>query len=437
MLEAFVINLNHRQDRWKIFQENWGKSNLLHMNKFVAQEKNTIYNTAEKACFISHLNIIRMAKQAKLPFVIILEDDARPGQIGEKINIKEWDSKFKKVYEYLLENSDKWEVYHAAGCFNNFVKSFNVDLDLYTVRTLHLHFYVVNSSAYDKILAFDVMSDIPIDLFFQYYLNQVASYPALSEQYSGFSDIREADNLQTHLTASAYCKYFDNLFNINFKIRFRRETDLEFLKNNIPDGSVLCLSHNIYNKKGPFFVDNLGCLLSSERETYINDTIIHRTDVNQKPKIVISDNPMTQNDINNIKNISKRLEKYINLFTSEIDSCKKNLKTYKNDENILPTYIDFFQDDIEKYALKLEELEKEALLWENEVRHCRDNNIYYIMFCRNDLEYKYAFKEKCIHKPNEIWTLSNDSKRKIKQYDQSLNVKILPEDLYIYLNKSF
>ena len=79
MLDAFVINLDHRKDRWENMKSNWSHIFRLHRIPGVKSKKKYL------GCAQAHVNSIQtaFALNPSQPFCLVLEDDVKPLKTGE------------------------------------------------------------------------------------------------------------------------------------------------------------------------------------------------------------------------------------------------------------------------------------------------------------------------------------------------------------------
>jgi len=79
MFDAFVINMDHRTDRWESMQSNWSHIFKLHRVPGVKSQKK--YH----GCGQAHVNAFKEARKRNPhhPFYIVMEDDVKPLKAGE------------------------------------------------------------------------------------------------------------------------------------------------------------------------------------------------------------------------------------------------------------------------------------------------------------------------------------------------------------------
>ena len=98
---VFYINLDHRTDRKKNLLEQLDKINCTDYTRFEAIK----HEDGRLGCTLSHINILKIARQRKLPYVTILEDDA----FFLKPDL------FKNCMKQLFSSNIVWDVFILGG----------------------------------------------------------------------------------------------------------------------------------------------------------------------------------------------------------------------------------------------------------------------------------------------------------------------------------
>ena len=185
--DAYVINLDSRPDRIEKIINNFSK--YLNIYRVSAiRDKNSA-----KGCASSHISVIKMAKENKLPSVLVLEDDCVP--------TKDFD-KWPKIKEWLDSNKDKWDLYVGGNSHYSWGDKSTIkplckldSIKLYKTKTQTSHFFYWNSRAYDTYLEMEKTLDNEIaDL----YANKrnliiITSVPFIAVQAKDYSDIEKKD----------------------------------------------------------------------------------------------------------------------------------------------------------------------------------------------------------------------------------------------------
>ena len=196
---AYVINLNHRLDRWIQINEKFKESNFRLIR--VPAIKN---NNGALGCGLSFLKAVKYAKDNKLDSILIFEDDNKP--------LDKFEERWLIIKEWLDKNIDKWDIYNGGARFQdwwlydskkttiNIFKTklyYNInDIELlFTAETIvSTNWIYINKNAYERVLEWNnVISNgefIPIDLYFSdnKIFKQVFSIPHLALQENGLSD---------------------------------------------------------------------------------------------------------------------------------------------------------------------------------------------------------------------------------------------------------
>ena len=182
---GYVINLARRDDRWSTLKEACKSLTSLRIERFEAikNEKGAI------GCAQSQMELVRMAKEEDLPYIIILEDDV---SIAD-----DFDERFPKIIKWLTDHMDDWELFNAGP---HVVKAFNVlnvvgsEISLIKIDTGYgFQFIIHNRNTYDRTLSFDPTNaakpDSAIDVFLSRNCYQLTVVPFLATQHPGISDI--------------------------------------------------------------------------------------------------------------------------------------------------------------------------------------------------------------------------------------------------------
>jgi len=142
--DVYVINLDNRPDRLQNIVNYF--SDYLTLYRISAIK----HDDGAKGCALSHISIIKMAKEKNLPTVLILEDDCMPTE-----SFYLW----PQIKQWLDNNKDKWDLYVGGNSYyawndNNTIKPLcKLDsIKLYRTKAQSSHFYYWNSTAYDSYL---------------------------------------------------------------------------------------------------------------------------------------------------------------------------------------------------------------------------------------------------------------------------------------------
>lgn len=217
---AFVINLDHRTDRWSKVTDNLTAVGInaerfsaisvadlgddqppMALKTFLQRVDGPSPSAEHKlqttwACMRSHLAIIRMARDAGWPSVLILEDDCE----------------FEPYTPAVLSRACKqlqgrdWGMLYLGGTLKKGGKKAAVSANLLEVRRIRLaHAYVVNASLYERILHEAPESGLPLDWYYSEVLqvsaNTLMVRPALAYQrLFDMSDIEQVERKPKYKT---------------------------------------------------------------------------------------------------------------------------------------------------------------------------------------------------------------------------------------------
>jgi len=186
--DAYVINLDNRTDRLQKIINYF--SNYLTLYRISAIK----HDDGAKGCALSHISIIKMAKEKNLPTVLILEDDCMP---TESFNL------WPQVKQWLDNNRDKWDLYVGGNSYyawnnNNTIEPLcKLDsIKLYRTKAQAFHFCYWNSSAYDLYL--ELENEIDNGSIADLWANNqnlkiVSSVPFIAVQSKDYSNIENKD----------------------------------------------------------------------------------------------------------------------------------------------------------------------------------------------------------------------------------------------------
>lgn len=195
--ELFLINLAHRNDR--------RKESLTILNNGVF--KVNIFNAISApigwhGCAMSHLSLIKYAKEKNLDHIIVAEDDLQ-FKVGSDV--------IANTIKTLVENVDKWEIFNGSPTF----WGIRHDLKLLTVTESFAKdlavlnwgqsttFMIYNRSCYEEMLQYKIDDGLQIDQFIAKNFKQIVYTPSpFCIQRQSFSDIGKIQ------TDSQYENYF-------------------------------------------------------------------------------------------------------------------------------------------------------------------------------------------------------------------------------------
>ncbi|MEG0024269.1 MAG: glycosyltransferase family 25 protein [Akkermansia sp.] len=229
--QIYVINLDHRTDRWDEFKKRWEPyldfSKVVRISAVYGSELSSYGkkpwftdHTGDRAkswagaagCVLSHRRVIEIAQQSTHDYVLVLEDDACPSQFFSMANQDRYLSQFIGI-------NNQWGICYLGfnGSFSRGIPMHadkNSGFELWKVHgALATHAYLVNRNVYHTLLQYlpteeNVWSWIAryraIDTWLQQqfsqrtHLNVLICIPQLVIQSDSFSDIGQ--HVTTNLT---------------------------------------------------------------------------------------------------------------------------------------------------------------------------------------------------------------------------------------------
>jgi glycosyl transferase, family 25 len=172
-IPKLVINLPQRTDRLELF-----KQELIHINSHVQIINGIEHQNPMVGIGQAHINCILIAKQNEWDNVIIMEDDCI-FQGKEKT--------LEYINNCLLNAPNDWDILLGGVYYSKKRSPFN-DYWERIGEFCGLHFYIVNSKAYDKILEYDFTQHIDRWLNHNNRLNCFVAKKFFATQRDGFSD---------------------------------------------------------------------------------------------------------------------------------------------------------------------------------------------------------------------------------------------------------
>lgn len=179
--KKYIINLAHRFDRRKAMSEQCIKFDIKNAEYFNAVH----HHVGWKGATISHMNVIRKAKELNLPYVIIMEDDC---VLSDSFN-----KAIDKIDEIIPKNWDM--IYYGANHLEGKPTPAVGDRILKCTYATSAMCYVVRNTMYDKILN-TVQLDKPHDVYYAEMHKSINAYcvlPNLAWQSDSYSDILEKE----------------------------------------------------------------------------------------------------------------------------------------------------------------------------------------------------------------------------------------------------
>ena len=196
--KVYCINLDRRSDRWDCVINNFNKNNIK-CERFSAKDGYEIDLPSpfrfELAGAISHLNVIKKAKENNLKNVLIFEDDV------------EFIDNLEELFSEKIKNvPEDWDLIFFGG--NHVGSLVKINKDVYKMTWSYaLQMYAINSKFFDQLIIFletkindvlnkthDLSPSVAADYFIAHLQRNSNSYvikPHFTWQRENFSDIQE------------------------------------------------------------------------------------------------------------------------------------------------------------------------------------------------------------------------------------------------------
>lgn len=189
-MKTLIINLRKRKDRREEILEEVKKLDFLDYEIVDAVEN----RIGKVGCTLSHQLCCQIAKDWKLPYVLILEDDAYFTDNAREVFLKSW----KAVQKY------DWKLFYLGAHLDD--TSYQVvDGLLEAKRPLTTHAYIVHESFYDTIIQGGTSLIIDRQLAALSYENKMYMCdPMISLQRGSYSNIVNKYTSYAGLMQDAY-----------------------------------------------------------------------------------------------------------------------------------------------------------------------------------------------------------------------------------------
>jgi len=192
----FLINLDRRPERLeKVLPilNSAGFDNVLRFSAIDGKDfkYNGPLNAGQLGCTLSHLGIIKYAKEHNLESIFIIEDDV---ELAENFN--------EVISKALDELPSDWRLFYAGG--NHMKATTQLTNNLVKLNgTLTTHAYGIHSRFYDEIIkTIESGYDKVIDVYYYMLHKDFPCYctqPKVAFQAVGFSDLENRDVNYTSL----------------------------------------------------------------------------------------------------------------------------------------------------------------------------------------------------------------------------------------------
>lgn len=187
---AYIINLKHRVDRYNHMIEEMKKIPISY--EFV---DGIIDET--KTCFQSQKKCIRLAKENKLPYVLVLEDDA----VFTENVIDVFQKTFKEIQTF------NWDMFFLGANLQSPAKRVS-DSVLQLTGAYAAHSYVVHERFYDTILNLPHICEMDV-----HYHNLMPKHniymcdPMVAYQLPSYSDLQDGHRDYNQAMFNNYLRY--------------------------------------------------------------------------------------------------------------------------------------------------------------------------------------------------------------------------------------
>lgn len=176
MFDIYVINLIERKDRLEHIKKYFSEYNIIPVNAVK-------HEVGYKGCFLSHKKCIHIAKEKKLKYIIVIEDDCLP--------LENFNKRLENIISFL-DSYDNWDLFLGGGfhiCpFHIQGKIENSIENLFKINGGYcMHFVIYNNTSYDYFLNQDISR--PIDHTWQNNLQCIVPIPFIATQIDDFSNI--------------------------------------------------------------------------------------------------------------------------------------------------------------------------------------------------------------------------------------------------------
>jgi hypothetical protein len=174
-LPIYCINLDSRPERWADFQKAFDPLGLKY-ERFPAIRG----PTGIDGCRDSHLAVVQKAKDLKLPWVCVMEDDCEP--------YPEFAEEFPKILETIWKTPN-WYLFQGGGMEYTSISRIHNQL-LRIEKWACTHFMIIHSRAYDTLLtSYDYKKPEPLDHYYRRYPT-ITWAPMLTYQRPCDSDVQ-------------------------------------------------------------------------------------------------------------------------------------------------------------------------------------------------------------------------------------------------------
>lgn len=188
----FCINLDRRLDRWEECQKEFSKHKIENVVRFSATDGNpeNLPNNMIRppikgnlGCTISHLKILKFAKENNMENIMVFEDDV--------VFMENFNEKFN---EYFKQVPNDWDMLYFCGNHQGGIKMINQNLGK-IFGSYTAHSYIMNKKVFDLYISLlEKLNDVVDVLYASKHkeLNIYCFRPHLTYQRAGISDIQNS-----------------------------------------------------------------------------------------------------------------------------------------------------------------------------------------------------------------------------------------------------
>jgi GDP-L-fucose synthase len=195
-IHLFIINLDNRPEKYKETIEELNKLSFVNYNLKIQRFPAIKNEKGWIGCALSHIEILKNAKENNYDQVIVVEDD----NIFQESQLKN----IEKIFDWLFSNKEKWEIYMGNQTFSN-VK------EVYSSKNGFVHsigkttnFMIYQNIVYDSIInheelylreitnSYEKRQVNPIDRIIRNKL-LVTRVPFITSQRDSYSDIENKE----------------------------------------------------------------------------------------------------------------------------------------------------------------------------------------------------------------------------------------------------
>lgn len=151
--EFNVINLDQRQDRLNKIKRMFSQFEFVKLRRFSAIS----HKIGWIGCALSHIRVVKEAKNRNLDYVIVLEDDT---YIRDPVRFKQL---FPRIMNYLQNNLEKWDLFQGNSTYSHYKPGQRVTLADENLNIISYqygrttNFIIYNKSIYDKLLSLETI----------------------------------------------------------------------------------------------------------------------------------------------------------------------------------------------------------------------------------------------------------------------------------------